>query len=84
MVSVLLVPYAIPFFLLGLVVGCWWVAALPPAGWLLVWCAFVLSDAPRGDAFNEIYLALGASGAAASAFGVIARKAWASLAGQVL
>ena len=71
----LLVIYGIPAVVLGAAVGRWWVIALPPAGWSLTWCAFVVAGTPRGEGFNEIYAALGVSSAAGAALGVGVRKA---------
>ncbi len=66
----LLILYGIPASVLGFAVGRWWITALPPAGWFFIWCAFVVTDAQRGEAFNEIYVAFGISGGAAAALGV--------------
>ena len=76
----LLAIYGIPAAVLGAAVGRWWTVALPPAGWFFTWCGYVLTGIPRGEAFNEIYVVLGVSGAAGAALGVAARKAWSSLA----
>lgn len=73
----LLAIYSIPAVVLGAVVGRWWTIALSPAGWFLVWSAFVVTGARRGDAFSEIYVGLGVTGAAAAAFGVAVHRAWA-------